>query len=117
MYHFFQDIAKLHLSFSADIDAAVCQMLHLTSNNNNNVTCPRLGEVFLRWKMKFVAYSVYCAELPASQTQIDRLCAESPATRQCILVCFVYSLQRYADNKNKFCNCDKVAYIINNKLI
>uniref|UniRef100_A0A914VIK6 DH domain-containing protein n=1 Tax=Plectus sambesii TaxID=2011161 RepID=A0A914VIK6_9BILA len=56
----------------------------------------RIGEVFVRWKNKFVAYSRYCAQLPASRALIERYENDNKEIKQKIADC------GYEANHNQF---------------
>ncbi len=45
-----------------------------------------LGDVFMRWKPKFVLYSKFCSEMPKAQKRIERLCSESSSVKAKIVV-------------------------------
>lgn len=74
----------------------------------------RIGEVFVRWKNKFVAYSTYCANLPASRALIERYENENQLIKQkiavrssCLILCSInyssfFQECGYEANRNQF---------------
>lgn len=79
----------MHTSFNLELSRAVRVSAGLASQAEA-ANAMRIGEVFVRWKNKFVAYSRYCSQLPASRALIERFEHESREIKQKIAVSIIF---------------------------
>ncbi|VIO89268.1 Variant SH3 domain containing protein [Brugia malayi] len=89
------ELACIHRSFRDHLRQAVFYTVGLEepSNDEKPVT---IGDVFITWKEKFVAYGEYCSKLPNSRSRICYLEKTDPIVRQKIIDCGI------AANRNQF---------------
>ncbi|VDK88877.1 unnamed protein product, partial [Onchocerca ochengi] len=66
------ELACIHRSFRDHLRQAVFYTvgLEVPANDEKSVT---IGDVFITWKEKFVAYGEYCSKLPSSRSRISYL--------------------------------------------
>lgn len=81
-----QELANIHSAFLSELTRAGRQSV-LGPQSPSQSMSPNLGQVFIRWKPKLVAYSEYCASLTKAQARVESLCESSQSIRTKIVEC------------------------------
>ncbi|EJD74015.1 variant SH3 domain-containing protein [Loa loa] len=89
------ELACIHRSFRDHLRQAVFYTVGLEEPTNDEKPVT-IGDVFITWKEKFVAYGEYCSKLPNSRSRVCYLEKTDPVVRQKIVDCGV------AANRNQF---------------
>ena len=79
-----QELANVHSAFYLELSRAGRNSV---VGSPTSSAAPNLGQVFLRYKPKLVAYSEYCASLPKAQTRVESLCETSSTVRSKVVEC------------------------------
>ncbi|VDM96189.1 unnamed protein product [Thelazia callipaeda] len=89
------ELACIHRSFRDHLRQAVFYTVGLEKPTTDEKLVT-IGDVFITWKEKFVAYGEYCSKLPDSRSRISYLEKTDPTVRQRIIDCGI------AANRNQF---------------
>lgn len=79
-----QELCDIHSGFATQLQQATAGGV---VGCNSGLGMPRLGDVFLSWRERFLLYGDYCSNLTAAQDSLKTLCQKDDIFSKKLTVC------------------------------